>query len=230
MIPFNAQELHLANNPKSSDRLLFMPSIVEHRIDSTSPLYNLIDYENQSGSSKQARQRQFKYNDFEIVVILEGTVESTGQSIQARSSYRPEEILWNQVFEPLTVQLHSNPGAKATVDFSKFNNTKPISSLSVLDTDELKKYLITPIQQKTTSRKAKKKQQPTASVKITSPISCSSKIYYETTPSNKTETFLCKNATAHVPSKPYSINRRLNRLKQNFKLRYVHSKENRQLP
>ena len=31
---------------------------------------------------------------FEIIVLLEGTVESTGQSSQARSSYLNTEILW----------------------------------------------------------------------------------------------------------------------------------------
>lgn len=31
---------------------------------------------------------------FEIIVMLEGTVESTGQSSQARTSYLPSEILW----------------------------------------------------------------------------------------------------------------------------------------
>ncbi|KAL1483052.1 hypothetical protein MTO96_002125 [Rhipicephalus appendiculatus] len=37
---------------------------------------------------------------FEIVVILEGTIESTGQSIQARSSYLPSELLkFNNTYE-----------------------------------------------------------------------------------------------------------------------------------
>jgi hypothetical protein len=33
-------------------------------------------------------------DQFEIIVILEGTVESTGQSSQARTSYLNTEVLW----------------------------------------------------------------------------------------------------------------------------------------
>lgn len=36
---------------------------------------------------------------FEIVTMLEGVVESTGMTTQARSSYLPSEILWGHRFE-----------------------------------------------------------------------------------------------------------------------------------
>ena len=35
---------------------------------------------------------------YEIIVVLEGIVEPTGMSIQARSSYTPHEILWGYRF------------------------------------------------------------------------------------------------------------------------------------
>ena len=35
---------------------------------------------------------------FEIIVTLEGIVEPSGMSIQARSSYMPDEILWGYRF------------------------------------------------------------------------------------------------------------------------------------
>lgn len=54
---------------------------IVHIIDETSPLYNL--------SAADLLQERF-----EIVVILEGTIESTGQTTQARSSYVTSEILW----------------------------------------------------------------------------------------------------------------------------------------
>ena len=118
VIPWNTQELNLSNNSQSSDRLIFMPIIVEHIINDSSPLKPLINY------SSQRTPKRFKYEDFEIVVILEGTVESTGQTTQARTSFLPSEILWNHVFEPL---MDSNCKSKATIDFSKFDFTKKLS-------------------------------------------------------------------------------------------------------
>ena len=41
----------------------------------------------------------FDFNRYEIIVVLEGIVEPTGMSIQARSSYTPQEILWGYRFE-----------------------------------------------------------------------------------------------------------------------------------
>ena len=38
---------------------------------------------------------------FEIVVVMEGTVESTGMSCQLRTSYLPSEILWGHHLSPL---------------------------------------------------------------------------------------------------------------------------------
>ena len=37
--------------------------------------------------------------DFELVVYLEGIVEATGSTVQARTSYLPREILWGYTFE-----------------------------------------------------------------------------------------------------------------------------------
>lgn len=40
---------------------------------------------------------------YELVVALEGTIESTGQSIQARTSFVPTEILWGHRFEQMVM-------------------------------------------------------------------------------------------------------------------------------
>lgn len=122
IIPWNTQELNLSNNPFTSDRLIFMPMIVEHIIDDTSPLKSLILLPKVKSSPNNARH--FKCDNFEILVILEGIVESTGQTIQARTSFLPSEILWNHVFEPL---MDTSSKSKATVDFSKFDMTRKLS-------------------------------------------------------------------------------------------------------
>jgi hypothetical protein len=53
--------------------------VVVHKIDRDSPLYTI-------SSADLAREK------FEIVVILEGVIESTGSTTQARTSYLPSGI------------------------------------------------------------------------------------------------------------------------------------------
>lgn len=90
---------------------LFWPMIVTHRINKNSPLYPISPVD-------------LTKNGFEIIAILEGTIESTAQSIQARSSYIPSEILWGHTFEEL---LRFNEyWNEHEVDFSKFHKTVPV--------------------------------------------------------------------------------------------------------
>lgn len=71
----------------SDDRLMFIwPTLIVHKITEDSPLYDL---------TAQDMMRE----KFEIVAMLEGVVESTGMTTQARSSYLPAEILWGHRFE-----------------------------------------------------------------------------------------------------------------------------------
>ena len=67
---------------KTEDRAFMMwPFTVAHRIDKRSPLYNL-------------GPKELLASKFEMVVTLEGIVEPTGNSVQARTSYLPNELLW----------------------------------------------------------------------------------------------------------------------------------------
>jgi hypothetical protein len=115
VIPFNTQELKLEN------QFIFMPVIIEHIINSSSPLYELIK---PLLNSDNADDFMFK-NDFEILVVLQGILESTGQTTQKKTSFLPSEILINHIFEPLLNSSESSYN-KATIDFSKFNHTRKI--------------------------------------------------------------------------------------------------------
>lgn len=87
-MPFFQQELEVGADG-SDDRLMFIwPTTIVHKIDINSPLYHL-------NAEEMLKER------FEIVVILEGVVESTGMTTQARSSYLPSEILWGHRFESI---------------------------------------------------------------------------------------------------------------------------------
>ncbi|XP_053713075.1 ATP-sensitive inward rectifier potassium channel 12-like [Synchiropus splendidus] len=94
------------------DRLfLVSPLVVVHEINKNSPLYNL---------SRADLQKE----DFEIVVILEGMVEATAMTTQARSSYMAKEILWGHRFEPLVFEK----GKCYHVDYSRFHKTYEVPS------------------------------------------------------------------------------------------------------
>ncbi|KAB7499911.1 G protein-activated inward rectifier potassium channel 4 [Armadillidium nasatum] len=111
VIPYYQSELKIATEG-GSDSLFFMwPLNIVHVIDDKSPFYNMsaIDIMNQ---------------DFELVVYLEGTAESTGTSMQARCSYLPANILWGHRF--INIIDYSYQTENYEVDFSRFNTTEEI--------------------------------------------------------------------------------------------------------
>ncbi|KTF83197.1 hypothetical protein cypCar_00007136, partial [Cyprinus carpio] len=55
-------------------------------------------------------------------VTAEGVVETTGITMQARTSYTPEEILWGRRF----VSIMTEEDGRYSVDYSKFGNTVPV--------------------------------------------------------------------------------------------------------
>ncbi|KAG5681935.1 hypothetical protein PVAND_011337 [Polypedilum vanderplanki] len=108
LLPFYQQEL-LVGADGSDDRLMFIwPTLIVHKIDEDSPLYELT-------AQDMLKER------FEIVAMLEGVVESTGMTTQARSSYLPSEILWGHRFE--SVVSFKRETGEYEVDYTLFNNT-----------------------------------------------------------------------------------------------------------
>ncbi|CAH2306853.1 ATP-sensitive inward rectifier potassium channel 12 [Pelobates cultripes] len=97
---------------KGLDRIfLVSPITILHEIDEESPLF---------GISKQ----DLESSDFEIVVILEGMVEATAMTTQARSSYLANEILWGHRFEPVLFEERN----QYKVDYSHFHKTYEVPS------------------------------------------------------------------------------------------------------
>lgn len=82
IIAYHQEELEVGGDGEKDDRiLLFWPTTVVHKISKNSPLREL------------AQMDLHLYNNtFEIIVVLEGIVESTGLTVQARSSYLPSEV------------------------------------------------------------------------------------------------------------------------------------------
>ncbi|KAL2087152.1 hypothetical protein ACEWY4_018211 [Coilia grayii] len=103
------------------DRLfLVAPQVVVHEISEKSPLYHM-------------SQDDVARGDFEIVIILEGMVEATAMTAQARSSYLPHEILWGHHFAPMLYERNGH----YLVDYARFNETYKVSDMPSHSAKEL---------------------------------------------------------------------------------------------
>nr|XP_026488322.1 G protein-activated inward rectifier potassium channel 3-like isoform X3 [Vanessa tameamea] len=115
-------ELELHADGCDSNLFFIWPITMVHRINADSPFYGV--------SAADILQEKF-----EIVVILEGTIESTGQTTQARSSYTTSELMWGHRFVPLVTYNRERQGYE--VDYSKFEETTqvdtPLCSAKELD-------------------------------------------------------------------------------------------------
>ncbi|XP_037964732.2 G protein-activated inward rectifier potassium channel 3 isoform X2 [Plutella xylostella] len=115
-------ELELHADGCDSNLFFIWPITMVHRINAESPFYGV--------SAADILQERF-----EIVVILEGTIESTGQTTQARSSYTTSELMWGHRFVSLVSYNRERQGYE--VDYSRFEETAqvdtPLCSAKELD-------------------------------------------------------------------------------------------------
>ncbi|MBN3306952.1 ATP-sensitive inward rectifier potassium channel 1 [Amia ocellicauda] len=95
------------------DNLFFIcPLTLCHIIDKNSPFFKI---------SVDTLHKQ----DFELVVFLDSTDESTSSSCQVRTSFIPREIQWGYTFLPI---ISRSKEGKYRVDFSNFNKTKQVTT------------------------------------------------------------------------------------------------------
>lgn len=95
------------------DNLFFVcPLTLYHEIKKTSPFYKLTE-------------DTLPQEDFELVVFLDGTAESTSSSCQVRTSYIPQEIKWGYNFLPIISRTKTG---KYQVDFSNFSRSVPVTT------------------------------------------------------------------------------------------------------
>lgn len=114
-IPFYHHQLDVRIDDSKNNLLLIWPVIIVHHINETSPFYRF--------SAEQLAS--FK---FEIITVLEGIVESTGQSIQVRSSYLPSEVKWGYRFEPVVLTHGFGHYAQTIIDYNKFNKIMEVET------------------------------------------------------------------------------------------------------
>ncbi|CAF3083374.1 unnamed protein product, partial [Rotaria sp. Silwood2] len=105
IIPLQLTDMDVGFDAGKDRLFLNWPLIIEHKIDTRSPLYTM--------------DKTTIYTEkFEILLVLEGIIEPTGMVTQARTSYLPEEIIWGARFERM---IHFD-NLYYTVDYSKFNS------------------------------------------------------------------------------------------------------------
>ncbi|XP_041920466.1 ATP-sensitive inward rectifier potassium channel 1-like [Alosa sapidissima] len=93
------------------DNLFFVcPLTLYHVIDKSSPFFEMaVDTLHQQ--------------DFELVVFLDATAESTSSSCQVRTSYIPQEIMWGYKFQSI---ISRRKDGRYHVDFSNFSKVVPV--------------------------------------------------------------------------------------------------------
>lgn len=97
-------------SPSLSQVFLIWPLILSHRITADSPLWTL-------------RPEDVYREKVDIIVILEGIIESTGELCQARTCYSARDILWGHRF--VRVEEFDEIENVWCVDFTRFNNVLP---------------------------------------------------------------------------------------------------------
>jgi hypothetical protein len=149
-IPFQSYDMKVAWNDWSGSAIFFpWPLTVEHIIDEYSPLYDMYkdhlkDRSNEPFSENNHhnnnntnhhnieidRQQTYiqneclvKNEDYEIVVMLEGNIETTGAACHIRTSYLPQEILFGYRFAPTYPQFTN---FEYLFDYSKFDQVEPV--------------------------------------------------------------------------------------------------------
>ncbi|KAG7275313.1 LOW QUALITY PROTEIN: hypothetical protein CRUP_015251 [Coryphaenoides rupestris] len=120
VIPIHQIDVQTESVLASNSLFLLAPLIICHAIDKNSA------------------------GDLEVIVILEGVVETTGITTQARTSYISEEIQWGHRFVPIVAEEEG----VYSVDYSKFGNTVKVATprCSARELDEKPSILIQTLQ------------------------------------------------------------------------------------
>ncbi|XDV12809.1 hypothetical protein PO909_001382 [Leuciscus waleckii] len=128
-LPLDQCELDVGFGTGADQLFLVSPLTICHEINPKSPFFDL-------------SQRSLMNEQFEIVVILEGIVETTGMTCQARTSYTEDEVLWGHRFLPVM----SLEEGFFRVDYSQFHSTfeVPTPPYSVKEYEE-KSSLLSPL-------------------------------------------------------------------------------------
>ncbi|XP_063831146.1 G protein-activated inward rectifier potassium channel 2-like isoform X2 [Ostrinia nubilalis] len=108
------EQIELKTYMDSCESSFFLwPVSVIHVIDECSPLYEMSAADLLCGH-------------LEIIAVFEGIIESTGQPVQARSSYSECDIIWGHRFAPMV--SYDEDRTMYAVDFAKLSETEQVDT------------------------------------------------------------------------------------------------------
>eukprot|EP00051_Salpingoeca_urceolata_P015243 m.196679 g.196679 ORF g.196679 m.196679 type:complete len:804 (-) comp18331_c0_seq3:160-2571(-) len=108
-IPIDVVPLQLDEAAENSYPLFVVPWAIMHPIDNKSPLYKL-------------STDDLKSINAEIILVIEGTIQTTGLQMQMRESYLPEDLMFDHRF----VSMVRRQGDGTTrIDWSLFDTVVP---------------------------------------------------------------------------------------------------------
>lgn len=126
------QPLKICPDKNDESCIFFVwPLEIVHVIDEESPFYELTAVE-------------LPKQKFELVMVLEGTNETSNAKFQARTSYLPNEILWGHRFESML--LFRRDQNRYQVNFSAFHSTfeHPTPTISAKQLDRIMEPYVPP--------------------------------------------------------------------------------------
>lgn len=112
--PLFQHDVHFHANNMGDTIMLMWPLILNHRITKESPFWDI-------------KPSDFSSEAYELVVCIEGTLETTGEFCQARTSYLPSEILWGHRFD--RIEEFDAGNGRWEIDFSGFNDVVYITNI-----------------------------------------------------------------------------------------------------
>ncbi|NMF63390.1 ion channel [Brasilonema octagenarum] len=102
-------DVHLLRNHSP---LFALTWTIMHPIDESSPLYGV-------------STEEMVEDEMEVIVTFTGLDETVSQTIHARHSYIPKQILWNMRFVDI---LSKTRDGKRSIDYSRFHDVMPIDN------------------------------------------------------------------------------------------------------
>jgi hypothetical protein len=112
VLEYQYYELSLTHVTGKGRLWLGVPTIMAHTIDESSPIW---------GVSRQ----ELECSDIEFVVLLDGVDETTSTIMQARHSYFPSDIRWDEQFAGV---LARGVSGVLTADYSHFDLTRLLNT------------------------------------------------------------------------------------------------------
>lgn len=129
-IPYFHEPLTLGNGFNESVEnyytFLLLPNVIVHVIDEASPLYLM-------------NRLDILRANVEVVVILEGVIESTGLTMQARTSYAANEIVWGYNFSSMPREGSPVINGNLTLDFKDFEYLETIKDMPTCSAEQYAK-------------------------------------------------------------------------------------------